>query len=137
MAPSKGSRDARSILVDHIKKTYERNAFPQAWRNLPEIPSSAEIKPAYKDPTLIDEEPEEWNAYQKDLLYDDKLPHNIIDGPWSSKEAYLGAHYQIIREDSIASLRNAVTEVQHNPSMNETGDTCIYTGVSIPQLGIL
>ncbi|KAH9218255.1 P-loop containing nucleoside triphosphate hydrolase protein [Leptodontidium sp. 2 PMI_412] len=134
MAPSKGSRDARSILVDHIKKTYERNAFPQAWRNLPEIPSSAEIKPAYKDPTLIDEEPEEWNAYQQDLLYDDKLPHNIIDGPWSSKEAYLGAHYQIIREDSIASLRNAVTEVQHNPSMDETGDTCIYTGVTFTGL---
>lgn len=130
MAPPKSSRDARSILTDHIKKTYEHNAFPQAWRNLPEIPSSAEIKPAYKDPDLIDEEPEEWNAYQHDMLYDEKLPHNIVDGPWESKESYLGSHYQIIREDSIASLRNAVTEVQRTPLMEETNDTRIYTSVS-------
>ncbi|KAG4433671.1 hypothetical protein IFR05_010839 [Cadophora sp. M221] len=134
MAPSKAFRDARSILVDHIKKTYEHNAFPQAWRNLPEIPSSAEIKPVYKDPTLIEEEPEEWNAYQQNLLYDDKLPHNIVDGPWPSKEAYLGAHYQIIREDSIAPLRTAVTEVQHTPSMDESDDTRIYTDVTFTGL---
>ncbi|KAH7311881.1 P-loop containing nucleoside triphosphate hydrolase protein [Rhexocercosporidium sp. MPI-PUGE-AT-0058] len=130
MAPSKGSRDGRSILVDHIKKTYDHNAFPQAWRNLPEVPSSAEIKPVYKDPNIVEEESEEWNAYQQDLLYDEKLPHNIVDGPWPSKEAYLGAHYQIIREDSIAPLRSAVTEVQHTPSMDETDETRIYTGVT-------
>ncbi|PVH72387.1 hypothetical protein DL98DRAFT_553156 [Cadophora sp. DSE1049] len=130
MAPSKRSRDARGILIDHIKKTYEHNAFPEEWRNLPEVPSSAEIKPVYRDPVIVEEEPEEWNAYQQDVLYDEKLPHNIIDGPWPSKEAYLGAHYQIIREDSIASLRNAVTEVQANPFMEDTGETCIYTDVT-------
>lgn len=131
MGPSKSSRDARDILIDHVKKTYEHNAFSEEWRNLPEVPSSAEIKPVYKDPVIVEEEPEEWNAYQQDILYDEKLPHNIIDGPWSSKEAYLGAHYQIIREDSIAPLRNAVTEVQANPMMEDTEETCIYTGVSL------
>ncbi|KAH7390349.1 hypothetical protein BKA64DRAFT_757595 [Cadophora sp. MPI-SDFR-AT-0126] len=130
MASSRRSRDARGILVDHIKKPYEHNAFPEEWRNLPEVPSSAEIKPVYKEPVIVEEEAEEWDAYQRDLLYDEKLPHNIIDGPWPSKEAYLGAHYQMIREDSIASLRNAVTEVQDNPSMEDTGETCIYTDVT-------
>ncbi|KAK0105476.1 hypothetical protein ONS96_004862 [Cadophora gregata f. sp. sojae] len=130
MAPSKRSRDARNVLIDHIKKTYEHNAFPEEWRNLPEVPSSAEIKPAYKDPVIVEEEPEEWDAYQQEIVYNEKLPRNIVDGPWPSKEAYIGAHYQLTREDSNAPLRNAVTEVQANPSMDDTGDTCIYTGLT-------
>ncbi|KAL2062469.1 hypothetical protein VTL71DRAFT_6735 [Oculimacula yallundae] len=130
MSSTKRSRDARGILEEHVKKTYENNAFPQAWRNLPEIPTSEEIKPVFKDPITTTQEPEEWNTYQRDFIYDQKLPHNIVDGPWPSKEAYLGAHYQIIREDAIASLRNAVLEVQTHPSMEESDDTRIYTGVT-------
>ncbi|CZS98291.1 uncharacterized protein RCO7_08942 [Rhynchosporium graminicola] len=133
MSSDSRSRNARGILVDHVKKTYENNAFPQAWRNLPEIPSSDEINPVAKEhqPTTTIQEPEEWNMYQREtFLYDPKLPHNIVDKPWPSKEAYLGAHYQIIREDSIASLRTAVAEFKQTPSMDESSETRIYTSVT-------
>lgn len=125
---------ADHILRRHIYKTYEVNAFAEEWRNLPEIPSSSEIVPPSK--TLLEEADEKydhaesWNDYQQEPLNDENLPHNIVKGPWPSKEAYIGAHYQILREDAIAPLRRSVADVKKNPGMQEDGDTCIYTHVS-------
>jgi helicase required for RNAi-mediated heterochromatin assembly 1 len=126
--------EVREILRRHIYKTYEVNAFAEEWRNLPEVPSSSEIAPPSKGPLeeadKKHEHPESWNDYQQEPLYDENLPHNIIKGPWPSKEAYIGAHYQILREDAIAPLRRSVADVKKNPGMQEDGDTCIYTQVS-------
>ena len=130
-ASSRISGDARRILQEHAKKAYQQNAFPQPWRNLPEVPSAEEIKPRSVSASIErDGGPDPWNEYQTDLLYDSDLPNNHIHGPWSSKEAYIGAHYQILREDAIASLRNSVVKVSLKTSMVDDGETCIYTDVS-------
>jgi len=129
---------ARAILYQHVLKTYEKNRrFPQEWRNLPEIPSIAEICPPSKTladvgdmNTLQDKNPV---AYQADPLYDHNLPHNIIDGPWPSKEAYLGAHYQIRREDAIAPLRRAVDEFKKCPTLADDSEICVYKDVSLTE----
>ena len=118
---------ANDILRSHINKTYARNNYPEAWRNLPEIPSSEEIRPPQPE---SDNAPEEWNEYQRDVGYDPKLPINIIDGPWGSKNEYIGAHYQILREDSIAALRRSVSYVREHPDAMESDDTFMYTNVS-------
>jgi helicase required for RNAi-mediated heterochromatin assembly 1 len=57
------------------------------------------------------------------------LPYNIINGPWQTKEQYVAAHYQLLREDGVAPLRNAVDSFKAQPDMMDSGDTCIYTQV--------
>ncbi|KAJ5035137.1 uncharacterized protein L3040_008396 [Drepanopeziza brunnea f. sp. 'multigermtubi'] len=128
MSPFSGEvQDAQSILQAHIRKTYAQNAFAEAWRNLPEVPSSAEMMPA----TTTQKTEEEWNAYQKDTVYNEVLPENVVDGPWPSKEAYIGTHYQLHREDSIAMLRLSIAEVQQDPAMVDNQNTWVYTHVTV------
>lgn len=76
------------ILQDHVSRRYEELLPPVNWCQLPEIPSKNEImsKADFNRKPPV----EEWNAYQKDPVYDPKLPINIVDGPWPDKMAYLG-----------------------------------------------
>lgn len=76
------------------------------------------------------QETEKWDDYQREPVYDLNLPVNIINGGWESKMAYVGAHYQLLREDTIAALRRSVGEIQRNPNLMDDNDTCIYTHVS-------
>ncbi|PBP15776.1 hypothetical protein BUE80_DR013525 [Diplocarpon rosae] len=120
--------DARSILQEHARKTYQDNMFAEPWRNLPEIPSTDEIKPTVRNPALSTSDL--WDSYQREVAYDHNLPKNIINGPWPSKEEYVGAHYQMLREDAIASLRKSVADVHRDPSMHDDDETWIYTHVT-------
>ncbi|KAH8816936.1 P-loop containing nucleoside triphosphate hydrolase protein [Xylogone sp. PMI_703] len=125
---SKDPQDAITIR-EHIDKSYQYGrTFAEQWRNLPEIPTRREIMP---DPLDTTEYEEEWNDYQRDPLYNPLLPANIIDRPWTSKSAYIGAHYEILREDGIAPLRDAVMAVKKNPMRHDSDDFCIYTDVHI------
>jgi helicase required for RNAi-mediated heterochromatin assembly 1 len=131
--PSQNSREINAeinaILRSHVHKSYAQNNYPEAWRNLPEIPSSEEIMPHPSDSDSNNTQ-EKWDDYQKEVSYDPKLPFNIIDGPWGSKVEYIGAHYQILREDSVAALRRSVSYVKEHPDSMETEDTFMYTNVS-------
>lgn len=59
------------------------------------------------------------------------LAPNRVTGPWSSKEEYLKTHYCLIREDSVAPLRDAVTMVRNNPHMHDAKSISIYEKVSL------
>ncbi|KAI9737771.1 MAG: hypothetical protein M1834_009139 [Cirrosporium novae-zelandiae] len=59
------------------------------------------------------------------------IPENKVKGAWESKEAYLEAHYELLREDAIASLRTAVDQVREKPQMNDSELVCIYQDVHI------
>lgn len=120
------------ILRDHVKRAYENRVYPESWRSLPEFPNKEEILPPANQRSAINSKPEEWNEYQKEPVYDENLPRNIVDAPWPSKEDYIGAHYQILREDTIASLRRSVASFRRQPSMMDDNDTCIYTHVRAP-----
>lgn len=85
-----------------ISKEASKRAMPpisRDWVNLPEVPSSKEIISA--DQELF-------------------MEPNKIDGPWSSKEAYLRAHYELLREDTICPLRQAVDELVSDPGLLES-----------------
>lgn len=88
----------------------------EAWTKKPEIPSSEEV----------------WSlpATQEDG-YVHMLP-NIITGPWQSSDEYLQAHYELLREDSVAPLRDAVAWVRSHPQMMDSGYVCIYEKVWPP-----
>lgn len=84
------------------------------WQTKPELPSTEEI--------LGTDIPGDVVA----------LTPNFISEPWVSKEEYLEAHYALIREDSVAPLRNAVARVRADPFMKDTPDVSIYEKVSTP-----
>jgi helicase required for RNAi-mediated heterochromatin assembly 1 len=83
------------------------------WLCQPEIPTSAEILPAGDDDVV--------------------LPANKIDGPWKSKDKYLKAHYNLLREDAVSPLRDAVEILRQNPDMMESDSkvVSIYEKVNL------
>ncbi|KAL4954088.1 P-loop containing nucleoside triphosphate hydrolase protein [Aspergillus filifer] len=83
----------------------------KSWTSRPEVPTSEEIFGA--DGEFVDLEP------------------NKLEGPWSSKDAYLKAHYELLREDAVAPLRDAVAIFQCDPEMNDNGTVAIYEKVYI------
>ncbi|RKF56509.1 Helicase required for RNAi-mediated heterochromatin assembly 1 [Golovinomyces cichoracearum] len=123
---------AREILIEHyhVKKQIPELPPEETWRNLPHIPNSEEIM-GYENPLKISTEPEKWNEYQNDPVYDPKIPFNIVDRPWPSTNEYISAHYRILREDAIASLRKSVQTFKCNPKMMEDSTTYIYTEVTL------
>ncbi|KAI9676461.1 MAG: hypothetical protein M1817_000618 [Caeruleum heppii] len=58
-----------------------------------------------------------------------ELPINKIKGSWKSKDEYLGAHYELLREDAVAPLRDAIEQVADQPTMGDTRAICIYEKV--------
>ncbi|KAF2843206.1 P-loop containing nucleoside triphosphate hydrolase protein [Patellaria atrata CBS 101060] len=72
------------------------NSRPE-WESRPEIPTGTEI---------LDSGPIE-------------VPTNIINTPWDSNEDYLRTHYELLREDAIRPLREAVSRIRTLPTSTE------------------
>ncbi|KAL4896040.1 P-loop containing nucleoside triphosphate hydrolase protein [Aspergillus ambiguus] len=98
-----------------IRYYYNQPSLEEAepWSLRPEIPSHEEILGTETDDTVID------------------LVPNQIKGPWGSRETYLQAHYDLLREDSVAPLRDAVAYVRANPTMTDSKSVSIYDKVHI------
>jgi helicase required for RNAi-mediated heterochromatin assembly 1 len=118
-----------NVLVDHINRDYERNDGVHDWQKLPEIPTAGEI--------LEPMERSQNNWFTVDNCKNDlkdkiqaALPHNVIDRPWDSVGDYIGAHYQLLREDAIAPLRQAVSLYRSQPTMKDNQELSIYTHAS-------
>lgn len=89
----------------------------ETWASKSELPSSDEI--------LGTDLPEE----DADCV---ELMPNRISGPWPSKDSYLRAHYELLREDAVAPLRDAVAYVRDNPRMRDSQTVSIYEKVGRP-----
>ncbi|KAE8157032.1 P-loop containing nucleoside triphosphate hydrolase protein [Aspergillus tamarii] len=95
----------------------------QPWLLSPEIPSPDEIMGAGSETEFVD-----------------LLPNRIV-GPWNSKNEYLKAHYELLREDSVAPLRDAVAYFREDPEMQDTNIVSIYekvhiVGITFTQQGV-
>lgn len=86
----------------------------EPWASKPELPSSDEI--------LGTDLPED----EEDCV---ELMPNRIKEPWPSKDSYLRAHYELLREDAVAPLRDAVAYVRDDPRMMDSKDVSIYEKV--------
>ncbi|KAJ5620754.1 P-loop containing nucleoside triphosphate hydrolase protein [Penicillium lagena] len=100
--------------VNPAMRQYFKNADPAEpdWRNKPEFPGSDEILGT--------------DTETEDVL----LAPNKISGSWPSREEYLKTHYNLIREDAVAPLRDAVALVREDPSIMDTKDAFTYEKVS-------
>lgn len=86
----------------------------EQWLSKPEIPSPEEIVGTD-------------SASSDDCV--DLMPNNVV-GPWLSKDLYLKAHYELLREDAVAPLRDAVAYVREDPRMMDSQTVAIYEKVS-------
>jgi helicase required for RNAi-mediated heterochromatin assembly 1 len=112
-------------IEEHVNRKYELDtSITEYWRKLPEIPGAEEI---LQENTAVD------NGYQfqGNKNTNLELPENIVDGCWDTKAQYIGAHYQLLREDAIAPLRNAVATYKADSRMNDDENISIYTHVGI------
>ena len=48
------------------------------------------------------------------------LQPNIIDGPWQDKEEYLSSHFELLRENALRPLREAIHQIQQMPYAEES-----------------
>lgn len=107
-----------SIPVNKDIRNYVRGrgdgepAEAESWTSKPEIPSADEI-------------------LGLDSSKDVELLPNQIAGPWPSKQAYLKAHYELLREDAVAPLRDAVAYFREEPQMMDGQSVSIYEKVRL------
>ena len=106
--------NSEKTVRDHV---YFTPPPDEGWKSLPDLPTPQEIL-----------------TKQQDL---EGLPPNPVDKPWSSKEEYLTAQYQILRREGIEGLRYSVTSYINSCSLGQDMDddehTCVYVGVYVRQ----
>lgn len=105
---------APSTLTDDIREYFVLTKKPTvggAWLYKPEIPSPSEIlrerrgTANRKPDTLIE--------------IDDSIRPHKAEGAYENNEDYLRTKYELLREDAIRPLREAVTEVRADPFKDE------------------
>lgn len=94
----------------------DANIVKYEWESKPELPTSNEIMG-------IDESEKDGDIIQ--------LIPNQITSPWPSRNTYLKGHYELLREDSVAPLRDAVAYVRDNPHMMDSQIVAIYEKVRL------
>lgn len=118
-------RPALDLSIREYMRALIRSNDASPWLGKREIPSSAEIMGITLD---------DGNGTGENEI---GLNVNKIDTPWDSKEHYLEAHYELVREDAVAPLRDAVAEVKNEPNLMEqdsTANAAIYEKVGYTSL---
>lgn len=98
----------RHRLLEKLEQ--ESTAHCTGWRGVPELPTPEE---------LLKEE------------HDIEIPGNTIDGPYDNIEDYLSTHYELLREDAVAHLRQGVGYLRQYPSAMDSSTMAIYESVRI------
>ena len=79
-----------------------------AWLAQPEIPTNQELS-----------------------AVDTEFRANKIKGPYKSKDRYLRTHYELLREDAVGSLRDAIHDFRKDPSTGDTNRYSVYDQVHV------
>ena len=95
---------ANLSLRDYFKASAHQASNDASWLTLREIPASNEVFDAHGSQNL-------------DQALE--ITENIIVGPYESKQDYLERHYNLLREDAVAPLREAIQELQMTPYITE------------------
>lgn len=104
-----------SRMNNDIWKYTQQAAKPVAgsgtWLEKPELPNVSEIFSEHP-PGFADE-------FDQVIDIEEALRPNRVNGPYTSIEEYLGTQYDLLREDAIRPLREAVAEVRKDARRDE------------------
>jgi helicase required for RNAi-mediated heterochromatin assembly 1 len=95
-------RRAKTSEIKEYFNQPESSVKGEAWLAKPEVPT-----------------PEEILDYDEQEALPEGLRLNKMEGPYNSKEEYLGTQYDLLREDSLRPLREAVAQVRASPYLDE------------------
>ncbi|KAJ5908508.1 hypothetical protein N7495_001190 [Penicillium taxi] len=87
---------------------------PGRWNLMPEYPATDEIL-----------------GFEREGI---TLPFNKNTGKWQSADIYLGTYFNLIREEAVSPLREAVVEVRKNPKTLDTSEFWVYEKVYLTQV---
>jgi helicase required for RNAi-mediated heterochromatin assembly 1 len=107
--PSRINNDIWKYCQDASKPV----AKAGSWIDKPEIPTSIELLPNI--PTSFTEG-EQIIDFDEDV----ELRPNRVEGDYKSNEEYLGTQYDLLREDAIRPLRQAIEQVRKDPWREES-----------------
>jgi helicase required for RNAi-mediated heterochromatin assembly 1 len=79
-----------------------------SWLSVPEIPTPEEAQDITEPWQTLD--PQDGSVI---------LGGNELKGGWGSKEEYLKAHYEMLREEAVRPLRETISWVKNNPDARE------------------
>jgi helicase required for RNAi-mediated heterochromatin assembly 1 len=108
-SPSTAPQPVNTNIRNYIFDETEPPTASKPWLLKSEIPTSEEI-----------------------LNYEDEdvqLLPNKLDRPWKTAKKYLETHYELMREDAIAPLRDAVHQFKLTPDMPDDHQLCVYLKV--------
>jgi helicase required for RNAi-mediated heterochromatin assembly 1 len=105
--PSRINKDIREYY-----QIAHRPVTAGPWIDKPEIPSPSEILPR-KKPDLV------FGESQALINVGETLRGHKSEGAYESNEEYLGTKYELLREDAIRPLREAVEEIRQSPYKDE------------------
>lgn len=110
---SKSRVMADPAIQQYIRKQDQilEEAEPEDWLSVPEIPPPSELCVA--------------------AGVSIPLPRNRVDQPWPKGEKYLKAHYKLLREDTVAPLREAIQRFRQHPDRLDDRDIKIYEQVRV------
>lgn len=100
----KANNDIREYFEDANKPVAGGN-----WLLKPEIPSPSEILSNLIKP----------HSGEDIISIEEELRPNKIEGAYESNEEYLGTQYDLLREDAVQPLREAVDQVRDSPYLDE------------------
>lgn len=83
-----------------------------SWINKPETPTAIEL--------FAGSDPKGFAVGETIIDLDEELRPNRVEGSYESKDEYLGTQYDLLREDAIRPLRQAVEEVRKDPWRDES-----------------
>ncbi|KAF2716380.1 P-loop containing nucleoside triphosphate hydrolase protein [Polychaeton citri CBS 116435] len=115
IAPSSLNLDIRRYFEDSQKIRGN-----EGWTIRPQLPTSTEV---------MDQE-----VSNGDVTGAVPLLANLKKGAWPDKTTFLGAHYELLREDAVAGLRQALASVRIIPEAREdafNGSFGIYDKVHV------
>lgn len=124
---SKMDDKPRQTLNTYIREYFtaaEKPGGTASWLSRREIPTSAEVlRPANINDRTSDSRGS--NIATEKV----ELPVNKIIGKWRSKEDYLMAHYELVKEDVLGPFIDAVDDVRNNIPGKENEAYCVYDKV--------